>query len=71
MGNRVTQTIYTCECCGRTPNNGEHLWDMSGNGHDGYICRTCFDDGSYDEFLEKIEDEKEDNENDKLNTKGI
>jgi len=28
MGNRVTQVIYQCNLCDKTPDDGEHLWRM-------------------------------------------
>lgn len=37
MGHRVTQRIYTCSQCGLTPDDGEYLWEMSGE----YWCREC------------------------------
>ena len=28
MGQRIIQTIYTCNICGETPEDGEKLWHM-------------------------------------------
>ncbi len=39
MGQRVTQTIYTCNECKETPEDGEYLWEMCGE----YICAECID----------------------------
>lgn len=40
MGQRVTQRILQCSYCGRIPEDGEYLWDMS---REGYICECCID----------------------------
>ncbi len=29
MGQRITQTIYTCTQCGQIPEDGEYMWHMS------------------------------------------
>ena len=39
MGQRLTQRILVCDECGRTPDDGEHLWEMAGE----YICKDCID----------------------------
>ena len=53
MGQKVYQKVYICDCCGNVPNDGEALWEMAGE----YICEKCFEDGSYDEYINL--DEKE------------
>ena len=40
MGQRVRQTIYECADCGRTPEDGEHMWFMCGKP----ICKDCVDE---------------------------
>lgn len=39
MGQRITQTIYTCDACGKTPENGEHMWHMGSE----VWCKDCCD----------------------------
>lgn len=39
MGHRTTQRILVCSECGRTPDDGEYLWEMCGE----YICEKCID----------------------------
>ena len=39
MGQRVTQRILECHCCNRTPEDGEHMWEMCGD----YLCAECVD----------------------------
>ena len=39
MGRRTTQRILVCDECGRTPEDGEYLWEMCGV----YICAECID----------------------------
>jgi hypothetical protein len=39
MGQRITQRILECGECGRTPDDGEYLWEMCGE----YICSECID----------------------------
>jgi len=29
MGHRIIQTIYTCDLCDKTPEDGEKLWHMN------------------------------------------
>jgi hypothetical protein len=48
MGRRITQRIIICDDCGRTPEDGEYIWEMAGE----YICENCID---------KDEEDKEDN----------
>ena len=48
MGHKIIQKVYICDCCGSTPEDGEILWEM---GYE-YICEKCFEDGSYDEYIE-------------------
>ena len=45
MGHRVTQRIITCDECGETPEDGEHLWEMCGE----YICSNCIDKDDEDD----------------------
>ena len=28
MGQRITQRILVCDICGKTPNDGEYMWEM-------------------------------------------
>ena len=37
MGHRTTQRILECGECGRTPDDGEYMWEMCGE----YICVSC------------------------------
>ena len=39
MGQRLTQRILVCDECGRTPDDGEYLWEMSSK----HICKNCID----------------------------
>lgn len=39
MGRRTTQRILVCADCGRTPEDGEYLWEMCGE----YLCGICVD----------------------------
>ncbi len=39
MGHRVTQRILECSDCGRTPDDGEYMWEMCRE----YICKECID----------------------------
>lgn len=39
MGYRTTQRILECAICGRTPEDGEYLWEMAGE----YWCEDCVD----------------------------
>jgi len=52
MGHRITQHIYTCGICGKTPENGEYLWHMNSD----TICKECIDKA-------EEEEEKEVNDN--------
>ena len=45
MGQRTTQRILECDDCGRTPEDGEYMWEMCGK----YICSTCIDKEEEDE----------------------
>ncbi len=45
MGHRTTQRVLTCHQCKRTPEDGEHLWDMCGY----YYCADCVDNIEDDE----------------------
>lgn len=47
MGQRTTQRILECGDCGRTPEDGEYMWEMCGK----HICSTC---------IEKDEEPEED-----------
>ena len=37
MGKRVTQRILTCDLCGKTPEDGEHMWEMDKK----VLCEEC------------------------------
>ena len=39
MGNRVTQRILSCDICDKTPEDGQHLWNMC---HEVW-CESCCD----------------------------
>ena len=39
MGNRTTQRILTCGVCGKTPDDGDYMWEM-GNAP---WCEPCCD----------------------------
>lgn len=39
MGRRTIQRILECGDCGRTPEDGERMWEMCGK----YICTNCID----------------------------
>jgi len=39
MGRRITQRIYTCDLCGKTPEDGEYVWEMMGE----HWCEECCD----------------------------
>jgi hypothetical protein len=39
MGHRIIQTIYTCDLCGETPEDGGKLWHMN----DQVWCESCCD----------------------------
>lgn len=39
MGHRITQTIYTCDVCGETPEDGKYLWHMNNQ----VWCKNCCD----------------------------
>ena len=39
MGRRLTQTIYTCDLCGKTPEGGEYMWHMGSQ----VWCEECCD----------------------------
>ena len=55
MGHRVTQRIYTCDCCGAIPEDGEYLWEMAGE----YICEKCIDSEEYEKHLDEKTEVKE------------
>jgi len=37
MGNRITQRVFQCGICGKTPDDGEYMWEMCGE----YWCEDC------------------------------
>lgn len=39
MGQRITQRIYTCDLCGKTPDDGEYMWHMCNE----VWCKECCD----------------------------
>jgi len=39
MGRIIIQKIYTCDVCGRTPDNGENMWHMCSE----VWCEECCD----------------------------
>ena len=40
MGQRTTQRILVCDVCDTTPEDGENMWEMSGE----YWCEKCCDE---------------------------
>ena len=39
MGYRLTQRIYSCDVCGKTPEDGEYMWHMGNE----IWCEECCD----------------------------
>lgn len=39
MGQRITQHIYTCSLCGKTPEDGDYMWEMGNE----IWCKECCD----------------------------
>ena len=39
MGHHIRQTIYTCDICDKTPEDGESLWHMNSE----VWCESCCD----------------------------
>lgn len=39
MGHKIIQTIYTCDLCGKTPEDGGKLWHMNNQ----VWCESCCD----------------------------
>jgi hypothetical protein len=50
MGNRITQKIYECSICGKTPENGEHMWHM---GNETW-CKKCCEEQEQQEQEEEV-----------------
>jgi len=40
MGQRITQRIYDCDLCNKTPEDGECMWEMGSQ----VWCKKCIDD---------------------------
>jgi len=55
MGARITQRIYICDLCGKTPEDGEKLWYMC----EKVICEECI----------KKQEEEEEAKNEELKNK--
>ena len=51
MGYRITQRIIECSGCGRIPEDGEYLWDMSSAG---YLCERCINIVDEDDNVPEI-----------------
>lgn len=49
MGQRLVQTIFECSLCGRVPEAGEYMWDMSSQG---ILCEDCVET-DYVEVVER------------------
>lgn len=52
MGQRTTQRILECAICKTTPDDGEYLWEMSGE----HWCESCCDNDQ-PEIFEGTRDE--------------
>jgi hypothetical protein len=50
MGNRITQKIYECSICGKTPENGEYMWHMGNE----VWCEDCCKEQEEQEFDELV-----------------
>jgi len=48
MGHRITQRIYTCDLCDKTPEDGATLWHMNSE----VWCEECCDKLEEDEDKE-------------------
>lgn len=45
MGHRFTQRICECAVCGRTPEDGEYMWEMGNE----QWCYNCANQGDIEE----------------------
>ena len=45
MGQRITQRIYECAICGKTPEDGEYMYEMCGE----HWCYECSNKEDKDE----------------------
>ena len=56
MGHRITQRIYSCDVCGKIPEDGEYMWYMGVE----IWCSQCCDSfgGLIDEKDNEEKDEK-------------
>jgi hypothetical protein len=55
MGARITQRIYICDVCGKTPEDGEHLWTMCNK----VICEDCIKKQEEEDNKEELNKETE------------
>jgi hypothetical protein len=55
MGARITQRIYICDVCGKTPEDGEHLWNMCNK----VICEDCIKKQEEEDNKEELNKETE------------
>ena len=51
MGHRITQTIHTCDVCGKIPEDGEHLWHMGNQ----IWCEECCKNDVEDDYGVQLE----------------
>jgi hypothetical protein len=47
MGQRIIQRILECDFCGRTPKDGESIWEMGFK----YMCEKCADNEDADNSM--------------------
>lgn len=52
MGHRTYQRILECSQCGRTPEDGEPMWQMGSE----YWCEDCCNKDESDELLESSDE---------------
>lgn len=45
MGQRITQKIYTCDKCGKIPEDGEYMWYMGNE----IWCEECCEEADENE----------------------
>lgn len=55
MGAKITQRIYICDVCGKTPEDGEYLWHMGNE----VICEDCIKKQEEEDNKEELNKETE------------
>ena len=55
MGHRVMQRVFQCDVCGKTPDDGEYLWEMCGE----HWCEDCCDNDHEADEIPLFEGTKE------------